>query len=154
VHDVSNTVHRRNSWGWKLHAPLLTATGLIAGGVPQTIAGDSTLPPSPPAFKQLRYDESYAYLRDSSHHADWLDSIKFISLTTNGDWYLTLGGEVQERYEYYHKSAWGRGPQDDNGYLLQRYMIHADAHFGDNLRLFTQFKSGLEDGRNGGGATD
>jgi len=39
----------------------------------------------------------------------------------------------------------GRGPQDDNGYLLQRYMIHADAHFGDYFRVFTQFKSGLEE---------
>jgi len=29
-------------------------------------------------------------------------------------------------------------------------MVHADAHFGDYFRIFTQFKSGLEDGRNGG----
>jgi hypothetical protein len=29
-------------------------------------------------------------------------------------------------------------------------MIHADAHFWDYFRVFTQFKSGLEDGRNGG----
>jgi hypothetical protein len=71
-------------------------------------------------------------------------------LTTNGHWYLTFGGDIRERYEYYHNSLWGRGPQDDNGYLLQRYMVHADAHFGENFRIFTQFKSSLEDGRNGG----
>src|SRR2546429_6534930 len=29
-------------------------------------------------------------------------------------------------------------------------MIHADAHLGDYFRVFTQFKSGLEDGRTGG----
>ena len=29
-------------------------------------------------------------------------------------------------------------------------MIHADAHLGDYFRVFTQFKSGLEEGRNGG----
>ena len=103
-----------------------------------------------PPFKQLRYDESYAYLRDPSNHSDYLDAIKFIPLTTNGDWHLTFGGEVRERYEYYHNSLWGRGPQDDNGHLLQRYMVHADAHLGDYFRVFTQFKSGLEDGRNGG----
>ena len=39
---------------------------------------------------------------------------------------------------------------DENGYLLQRYMIHADAQIGENFRVFTQFKSGLEDGRIGG----
>ena len=89
-------------------------------------------------------------MRDTSRHSDYLDAIKFIPLNTNRDWYLTLGGEIRERYESYHNSLWGRGPQDDNGYLLQRYMVHADAHLGDDFRIFAQFKSGLEDGRNGG----
>ena len=111
---------------------------------------DSTLPTSAPPFKQLRYDENDTYLRDPARRADYLDFIKFIPLNRNGDWYLTPGGEIRERYEYYHNSLWGRGPQDDNGYLLQRHMIHADAHFGDYFRIFAQFKSGLEDGRNGG----
>src|SRR5205085_2227074 len=39
---------------------------------------------------------------------------------------------------------------DSRGYLLGRYMLHADAHFGEHLRVFTQLKSGLEEGRNGG----
>src|SRR5258706_1839386 len=103
-----------------------------------------------PAFKLIRYDENYAYLRDPSQRSDYLDAIKFISLSANGDWYLTLGGEIRERYEYYHNNLWGRGPQDGGGYLLQRYMIHADAHFGEYFRVFAQFKSGLEDGRTGG----
>lgn len=120
-------------------------------GVFQAPAADAAeTPPGPPPFKQLRYDESYAYLRDPSQRSGYLDVIKFIPLNTNGSWYLTLGGEIRERYEYYNNSSWGRGPQDDNGYLLQRYMIHADAHFGDYFRAFAQFKSGLEDGRNGG----
>src|SRR5205814_3483420 len=96
---------------------------------------DSTLPTSAPPFKQLRYNENYAYLRDTSRHSDYLDAIKFIPLNTNRDWYLTLGGEIRERYESYHNSLWGRGPQDDNGYLLQRYMVHADAHLGDDFRI-------------------
>jgi hypothetical protein len=103
-----------------------------------------------PPFKLLRYDESYTYLRDPAMRSDYLDAIKFIPLNTNDDWYLTLGGEIRERYEYYHNSLWGRGPQDDGGYLLQRYVIHADAHFGEYFRVFAQFKSSLEDGRNGG----
>src|SRR5947199_500525 len=117
---------------------------LVVLVLPHAQAGDA------PAYKLLRYDESYTYLFDPSQRSDYLDAIKFIPLTTNGDWYLTLGGEIRERYEYFHNSSWGRGPQDDNGYLLQRYMVHADAHFGDYFRFFTQFKSSLEDGRNGG----
>src|SRR5436190_15636803 len=126
---------------------------LIGLAICRTVSGqlaDPALPPSVPPFKQLRYDESYAYLKDSSRRADLLDPIKFIPFTTNGDWYLTLGGEIRARYEYYHNSLWGRGPQDDNGYLLQRYMFHADLHVGEYFRFFSQFKSGLEDGRNGG----
>jgi len=101
------------------------------------VMADNSSTNQPPPFKQLRYDESYAYLRDASRRSDYFDAIKFIPLNTNGDWYLTQGGEIRERYEYYHNSLWGRGPQDDNGYLLQRYMVHADAHFGDYFRVFT-----------------
>lgn len=127
------------------------SVSLLLLRVLQARAADASAPPSsPPPFKQLRYDESYTYLRDPVLRSDYLDTIKFIPLNVNGDWYLTLGGEIRERYEYYHNSLWGRGPQDDSGYLLQRYMIHADAHFGDFFRIFTQFKSGFENGRNGG----
>ena len=104
----------------------------------------------PPAFKQLRYDENYEYLSNITRRSDYFDPIKFVRLDKDGNSYLTLGGEVRERYEYYRNSLWGRGPQDDDGYILQRYMLHADAHFGDSFRVFAQFKSGLEDGRNGG----
>src|SRR6266496_2779271 len=54
------------------------------------------------------------------------------------------------RYEYFHNPQWGLAPQDDNGYWLQRYMLHADAHFTDWFRTFIQFKSGLETDRKGG----
>src|SRR5437867_3899147 len=87
---------------------------------------DSTLPTSAPPFKQLRYDENYRYLRDPAGRADYLDALKFITLNTSRDWYLTLGGEIRERYEYYHNSFWGRGPQDDNGYLLRRREGHLE----------------------------
>ncbi len=102
-----------------------------------------------PTYRMLRYDEDWSPLRDPAMHNDWFDPVKFIPLDGEGDWFLTLGGEARERYEYFHNSQWGRGPQDDNGYLLQRYMLHADVHLGEPFRAFVQFKSGLEDGRNG-----
>jgi len=126
------------------------AVALLLAGILQAQADDLPTPSSPPPFKKLRFDEDYAYLLDPAHPADYLDAIKFIPLNTNGDSYLTLGGEVRERYEYFRNNLWGRGPQDDDGYLLQRYMVHADSHFGELFRVFAQFKSGLEDGRNGG----
>src|SRR6185503_11747130 len=107
------------------------AVSLAPVGILTVRAADSgEPPPSPPPFKQLRYDEDYAFLRDQANKANLFDPIKFIALDSRGDFYLTLGGEIRERYEYYHNSQWGLGPQDD-GYLLQRFMIHADTHLGE-----------------------
>ena len=147
---ISNTRNGGGHWRGGGRLWLLLVVALALDAILLTPAAGSTPPPGPPPFKKLRYDESYEYLRDPGHPSDYLDAIKFIPLNTNRDWYLTLGGEIRERFEYYHNNLWGRGPQDDNGYLLQRYMIHADAHLGDYFRLFAQFKSGLEDDRNGG----
>lgn len=137
-------------WSGKRCILWLLTTGLMAGGICRARADDATPPPSPPPFRIIRYDESYGYLRDPARRSDPLDALKFIPLNTNGDSYLTLGGEIRERYEVFSNYNWGKGPQTDDGYLLQRYMVHADLHLGPNVRFFTQFKSGLEDGRNGG----
>jgi hypothetical protein len=107
-------------------------------------------PNRPPAYQLLRYDEDWSPLRDPARRTDWLDPLKYIPLGASGNSYLSLGGEARERYEYFHNTQWGRGPQDNGGYWLQRYMVHADAHFGEAFRAFLQLKSGLEDGRNGG----
>ena len=127
---------------WQVFLPLLLAPGTALGAD----TGASVAPP----YKQLRYDEDYQYLQDASRRTDFLDAVKYIPLNRADDWYLTLGGEIRERYEYFQNWNWGDGPQDDNGYLLQRYMIHGDAHFTEHFRVFTQFKSNLESGRNGG----
>ena len=66
-----------------------------------------------------------------------------------GTWYLSLGGEARERYEYFNHPNWGQDPQD-HGYFLQRYFLHGDLHLGEHVRLFSQLQSSLEDGRKGG----
>ena len=104
----------------------------------------------PPPLKNLRYDEDYSYLRDESKRIDELDRLKFIPFNRAKTWYLTLGGEMRQRYEIYRNDAFGAGAQDANGYLLERYMLHADFHFGKKLRIFGQIKSGLIENRMGG----
>jgi hypothetical protein len=133
-------------WNRNLNWRILLPSFLAAA----TAAAAETDSSAPPPYKQLRYDENYQYLHDSSRRTDFLDAVKYIPLNQEGDWYLTLGGEIRERCEYFHNWNWGDGAQDDNGYLLQRYMIHAAAHFTEHFRIFTQLKSGLEDWRNGG----
>jgi hypothetical protein len=104
----------------------------------------------PPAYSVFRDTEDYTYLRDPKRHDDVFDPIKYIPLNADGTNYLSMGGEIRERWEYYSKPPLGQGREDDGGYNLQRYLLHADLHIGDTFRLFTQFQSGLEYGRNGG----
>ena len=104
---------------------------------------------SPPAYALNRADEDYSYLADPARRTDLWDPLKYIPLNPGGSWYLSLGGELRERYEYFNNPNWGKDPQD-NGYLLQRYFLHADLHMGDHARIFSQIQSSLEDGREGG----
>ena len=109
----------------------------------------STPSPSPPPYLPQRYDEDWSYLSDSTKESDPFDKLKYISLNKPG-WYVSLGGEARLRYEYFSEFAFGAGPQDSNGYVLQRYLLHADWHLGKRFRVFTQLQSGIENGRNGG----
>jgi hypothetical protein len=111
---------------------------------------------TPPAYKLLRYDEDYSYLKDPSRRTDFWDPIKYIALCGRDDWYLSIGGELRERYEFYHEQDAGQVPPDarNNGYLLERYLLHGDLHLGPYFRFFGQFMTGLEDGRIGGPRPD
>ena len=102
-----------------------------------------------PAYLQLRYDEDWSFLGDKSKRSDWLDPIKYVSLGREG-WYVTVGGEVRLRYENFRNETWGSEPADNNGFWLQRLMLHADWHFGERVRVFSQLKSGAIEDRVGG----
>ncbi len=102
-----------------------------------------------PAFLQLRYNENWSFLRDPSKRSDPLDPIKYIPLGCEGC-YLTIGGEVRLYYENFRNETWGSEPEDKNGFWLQRFMLHADWHFGERVRVFSQLKSGNIQDRVGG----
>jgi hypothetical protein len=99
----------------------------------------------------LRYDEDWSLLRDPSQRTDYLDPIKYIPLGHRDDWYLTLGGEARPYYEWFKNEDWGEAPEDLSGFLLQRYMFHAD-FIGETPSHFWTLKSGIESGRTGGPA--
>ena len=102
-------------------------------------------------YKPLRYEEDWTFLREPKNRHDFFDQIKYIPLRRNREnWYLSIGGEVKPNYERYRNEFFGQFPRDDDGYLLQRYMLHFDAHLSRNFRAFFQLKSGLENGRVGG----
>ena len=140
----------------------VTVTLLLLLCVPECFAQTSspspTVPPPPspspqtfvpPPYQQLRYEEDYEYLKDKSKRQEWLDRLKYIQLGKPG-WYLSIGGEGRLRYETYRNANFGSGTQDQNGYLLQRYLLHSDWHLGNKYRVFAQLQVALITNRNGG----
>lgn len=106
---------------------------------------------SPPKYTISRYDEDYSFLANPANRTEALDSIKYIPLFgRESDYFLTLGGEVREQYEYILNDNFGVGAKNSDGYWLQRLMLHSDWHFGPFVRVFGQFKSNLEEGREPG----
>ena len=63
---------------------------------------------------------------------------------------VTNAAELSGSYEVYRNYNWGSGPQDRNGYHLNRLISHGDFHLGRSVRIFAELPSGLEFGRNGG----
>ena len=101
-------------------------------------------------FPFLRYDEDWTFLRDATRRTDTWDRFKYMPMNETGTAYVSLGGEARQVYEWYHNQYWGDGPQDGNGWLTQRYMMHADVHLGSRFRVFGQLQSALGNGRSGG----
>src|SRR4051794_5434521 len=90
---------------------------------PRLLAQSQCEAPKP---QPQRYDEDYGYLSDATCRSDPMDAIKYIPLGRGEDRYLTIGGEIRQRYDYLNNPVWGVGPHDENGYTLQRYMLHTD----------------------------
>lgn len=105
---------------------------------------------SPPAHTELHYNEDYSYLVDPAARTHFFDPAKYVSLSTNPQVYLTFGGQLRYRYEYFNNYTFGSGPQDSNGDHLLRVMLSADLHVNPYFRIFTEGISATEQGRVGG----
>jgi hypothetical protein len=142
--------------------PVEREAGQQATVNPKTILGEyvgssTGAEPAPPAYKLLRYEEDYRYLTDPTRRTDFWDPIKYIPIGCCDDWFLSLGGQLRERYEFLHNANADAAPanaQGDNQDYLQRYLLHGDLHLGPYFRFFGQFVSGQEAGRIGGPRPD
>lgn len=96
----------------------------------------------PLPFEQHRYDEDYAYLSNPARRTEALDALKHITLGSDPETYLTLGGELRARYEVIGNPGFNfdrSTPRND--YLLGRLLVLADLHLGPNFRIFGQLGS-------------
>ena len=61
-------------------------------------------------YKKVWQDEDWSYLRDDpARKIDYLDKLKYIPLRNADGWYVSLGGDVRERYELLNHPLWGQG---------------------------------------------
>lgn len=130
---------------WALIAILAPAPALA-----QVIRPDKNAP-SPPAYKPLRYEEDYRSLREQDEgtaHDLW-DPLKYVPLDLEGDTYLSIGGELRERYEAFNQPFFGLRRLTSTDYVLHRVLFHVDAHFGQRFRAFVQLGNLLVSGREG-----
>ena len=103
-----------------------------------------------PSYNPSRDLEDYRYLEDPIQRTEFWDRLKYIPFNDTGSVYLSFGGETRQHYESIRNENWGATVEDNNGWYLQRYLLHADLHVGDRFRLFSQIQSGIETGRSGG----
>jgi hypothetical protein len=99
---------------------------------------------------KLRFDDDYGCFRDPENRADLLGDIKLVPLDLDEWAFLSLGGEVRQRYEYTRDPLFGADPQDRAGVWLQRFSLHGDLSLGSHVRVFAQLSSSLELGREAG----
>ena len=81
------------------------------------------------------YDQQYA----SGKGGDIYDRLHVLPFGREGsNHYVSIGGQERQWYESFSTPPLGIGPDDNNGYLLQRYMLHFDVHLGSRLRVFVE----------------
>lgn len=100
-----------------------------------------------PDFKPLRYNENYRFLKSDSLKTDWYKKMKYLRLSDKGDTYLSFGGDLRYQYFYVKNEDWGDSPEDKDGYLLSRFLLHADFHAGKHFRAFIQTQSSQANGK-------
>jgi hypothetical protein len=108
-------------------AVVATGLALASGGAAQ--AAD------PPAFKPIRSDEDYGYLK-SRPVLEGGDRLRFLPLTEDGETYLTLGGETRLRVDSFDAPRFGVGGAQADVYGLGRALFSADLHLGSRLRVY------------------
>ncbi|MEO1267469.1 MAG: alginate export family protein [Myxococcota bacterium] len=126
--------------------------GLVVGLflLSATAQTQETTSPKRPGPQLLRAEEDWGLWGERQDPQPQLpfDGLKYIAF--GEDVYLTLGGQFRLAHELFINERYGEVDQDDSGSLLLRMMPHINLRIGPNFRVFTEFKSTHESGRDEG----
>jgi len=147
-------MHNRPRYVAVIVGMVLLALAFVSGALPAWAqAGPPASEPQRPALQignAARFDEDWSVLRgvDLSTTDDFWDRLKYIPLTGDGSVWLSLGGQVRERAEYFRHFLFGASePKDTDAYLLSRFRLSADLHVTPYFRMFAEGKSAFVLGR-------
>jgi hypothetical protein len=141
---------------WSRWCLLLIALAIVLSSLPAMAQTPDPQPPGPapdaarPPLNPFPAEQNWSFLADPSKRTDFFDPVKYIPFHDNPQIYLSLGFEYRIQYENYRNWMFGEGPQDYNGYVMNRVMPHFDFPVGSDFRVFTEFEFDYEDWRNGG----
>ncbi len=117
-----------------------------SGSEAAALLGRFNSPPMPgtPAFRLMRADEPWSTNQPNQWLTQNASGFPELSALHWGDpahFALDVGGEARWRWEKFHNDLWGAIPDDENGALLSRYLLHGDLRVGPHLRFFGQLQS-------------
>ncbi len=97
-----------------------------------------------------RFNEDWLALKDVDlgKTDDFWDRLKFIPFTADQSVWLSLGGQIRERVEYFDQFQFGTSvPKRSDTYLLSRFRLNADLHITPYFRVYAEGRSALATGR-------
>jgi len=101
-----------------------------------------------PAFMPNAANEDWSALVDPAKRTDFWDWAKYIPFG-GGDGFITLSSEIRFRPEGFRLKGSDTIPHVRDNYFLQRYLFGADVRFSPRARFFTEFQSGIINGKIG-----
>jgi hypothetical protein len=122
------------------------AVGALLASMVALAADPLPCPPEAPAYKLLRFDESYTYLKRPECPVDEFDAIKYRALGI-GDARISFGADVRVRMETGQDLRYYAAPPNTRNDVLQRYHGHLDLRIDDSLRFFGELKVAETAGR-------
>ena len=125
---------------------LIAAAGCALGCAPDFGASSARAESSEipdPNYHGLRYTDDATPFADPARRTDIWGKLKYypIGETEWGPIYLSLGGEVRERFKSYAHQNFGFKAPPTDAYGLERLQLDADLHVTNYFRFFAQFSN-------------
>jgi hypothetical protein len=119
--------------------PILRAVIVLLGFFCFSAYGQQVVP-----LQQLRFNEDYSVLEKDTID-DWYARLKYRRLGNRA--YVSIGGSFRVHYLLMNNEAWNPALKDPDGYLLTRWLVHADLHLSRRVRVFGEVQSALSSSR-------